>query len=372
MDDFGKDLLHTPEGVWDHYGADCEDYLYTAALIRRKMRSYGFDDIRTPSFEFFDVFSGEIGTRPSRELYKFFDKEGNTLTLRPDFTPGVARCAAKYFMDEQEPMRFCYEGSVFSNTSELQGKLKESTQMGAELVCDGSAFADAEMIALLVDSLLTAGLSDFQITVGNVDYFKGLCREAGLEGKQELMLREYISGKNYFAAEELLKDLQVEEKFREQFLRISDFMKNDEEIEEARAQAGNEISANALERLALLYRLLKAYGFEKYISFDLSLLSKYRYYTGVIFRGYTYGVGEPIASGGRYDGLLSHFGKDAPAVGFMIPLDTLVEALRSQHRLSRPKEEIITLSYDDGTFEEVLAEAAKRRSAGERVRLTRK
>jgi ATP phosphoribosyltransferase regulatory subunit len=80
-----------------------------------------------------------VGTTPSRELYKFFDREGNTLVLRPDFTPSVARCAAKYFRESSEPLRFCYEGSAFQNTANLQGKLHESTELGAELIGDGTA-----------------------------------------------------------------------------------------------------------------------------------------------------------------------------------------------------------------------------------------
>ena len=90
-----KQLLHTPEGVRDIYGEEYSEKLVVQNLIHSKIKSYGFKDIQTPTFEFFDVFSREIGTVPSKELYKFFDKEGNTLCLRPDFTPSIARCAAK-------------------------------------------------------------------------------------------------------------------------------------------------------------------------------------------------------------------------------------------------------------------------------------
>ena len=157
--------------------------------------SFGYQDIQTPTFEFFDVFGREIGTTPSKELYKFFDKEGNTLVLRPDFTPSIARSAAKYFMDETIPLRFCYSGNNYINTSNLQGKLKETTQMGAELIGDASAEADAEMIALLIKSLLNVGLKEFQVSVGQVDYFKGLCSHANLDEDTELALREFISNR---------------------------------------------------------------------------------------------------------------------------------------------------------------------------------
>lgn len=125
-------------------------------LIQR-LKTYGYHDIQTPSFELFDVFSQEVGTIPSRELFKFFDREGDTLVLRPDFTPSIARSAAKYYMDETRPIRMCYMGNTFVNNSSYQGRLKESTQLGAELLGDASPEADAEMIAMVIELLLDAG-----------------------------------------------------------------------------------------------------------------------------------------------------------------------------------------------------------------------
>ena len=188
-----RQLLHTPEGVRDIYGKEYARKLAVEDLIHDRLRLYGYQDIQTPTFEFFDVFSREIGTTSSRELYKFFDKEGNTLVLRPDFTPSMARCAAKYFMDEDIPIRFCYAGNTFTNTGSLQGKLKEVTQMGAELIGDGSVQADGEMIALVVESLLEAGLKDFQVSIGQMEYFKGICAQAGLDEQTENELRSLIS-----------------------------------------------------------------------------------------------------------------------------------------------------------------------------------
>ena len=200
-----KPLVHTPEGVRDIYGEEYLRKLMVEEKLHHSLRSYGYQDIQTPTFEFFDVFSREIGTTPSRELYKFFDKEGNTLVLRPDFTPSMARCAAKYFMDETLPIRFSYLGNTFTNTSNLQGKLKEVTQLGAELIQEPSVEADGEMIALMVEALKSSGLEDFQVSIGQVEYFKGICSQAGLDEETEDELRDYISSKNFFGAQELLE-----------------------------------------------------------------------------------------------------------------------------------------------------------------------
>ena len=367
-----QDLLHTPEGVWDHYGRDWAEYNFTEKVIGETLRSYGYEGIRTPSFEYFDVFSKEIGTTPSRELYKFFDREGDTIALRPDFTPGVARCTAKYYMDETKPLRFRYEGSAFINNSSLQGRLKEMRQTGAELMNDASVYADAEMIAMLVQALRSTGLSEFLISVGNVEYFKGICEAVSLDEETEETLRDYISGKNFFAAEDLLRSRDVDKRYQDLFLSITSIMKDAGELSRAAGEAPNERSARALLRLLDVLHVLKAYGADRYVSIDLSLLSRYHYYTGIIFKGYTYGVGDVIASGGRYDQLLSCFGKKAPAVGFMIPLDTLMEALRAQKIQVPAEPEPETLYYTEENFEEVLQEAKRRRDAGSSIALQKK
>lgn len=359
-----QDLLHTPEGVRDSYGR--ENTAKQAALeeISKKIHLYGYKDIQPPSFEYFDVFSNEIGTTPSRELYKFFDKEGNTLVLRPDFTPSVARCAAKYFMEEKRPLRFCYQGNTFCNTSDLQGKLKETTQIGAELMNDGGIEADGEMIAMLIECLLSAGLTEFQISVGNVEYFKGICEYLDMEPALEAALRDEISQKNYFAAEDLLKSEGFTKAQRDLFLQIRDFMDTAEDLGKAAQTAPNERAFSAVKRLIDVWEVVDAYGLSRYVSFDLSLLSKYHYYTGIIFKGYTYGTGEPIASGGRYDQLLSYFGKKAPAIGLMISIDPLMEAMRRQHIQDVNEPEIRRIYYNKENYRSALKTARMSRIAG--------
>lgn len=363
----GKKLVHTPEGVRDIYGDEYARKLQLENFIMGKVRSFGYEDIQTPTFEFFDVFSKEVGTTPSRDLYKFFDKDGNTLVLRPDFTPSMARCAAKYFMDEDVPIRFCYSGNTFANNSNLQGRLKEATQMGAELIGEGSVEADGEMAAMVIEALLSTGLKDFQLSIGNVEYFKGICMEAGLDEETELELREFISGKNYFGAEDLLREKRVPGEYREALLQVTDLFGAYEALEQAKLLVHNERSLNAVKRLEALYQVLCCYGAEKYVSFDLGMLSKYNYYTGVIFKAYTYGVGDAIVKGGRYDTLLGRFGKEAPAIGFMVVIDDLMAALERQgiEVALPPKAEV--MEYCADTYKEVLARAQQLRREGKKA-----
>ncbi len=363
MDFKGKRLVHTPEGVRDIYGKEYANKQNIQKLFENKLHSFGYQNIQTPTFEFFDVFSREIGTTPSKELYKFFDKEGNTLVLRPDFTPSIARCAAKYFMDETIPLRFCYAGNNFINTNNLQGKLKETTQMGAELIGDASPEADAEMIAMLVEALLNAGLKEFQVSVGQIDYFKGLCANAGLDEETQHALREFISNRNDFGAQELLLGKNISAQSIEALLHVNSLFGSYDILDKALEYADNPRSQKAIERLKQVYKLLQIYGVDEYISFDLAMVSKYNYYTGVIFSAYTYQAGSAIAKGGRYDNLLEKFGKPAPATGFVVTIDDLVSVLTRQNLCPNLENKNLLLVYTDN-FEMAAAKAKLYREQG--------
>ena len=323
-----NNLLHTPEGVRDLYGDEYQKKLDTQSAVLNVLTKEGYRQIQTPTLEFSEVFASNIGTTPSKELYRFYDQEGNTLVLRPDFTPSIARCAAKYFTDEKGPIRLCYFGNTFSNTMSLRGKLREVTQMGAELISDPSADADGEIIALAINVLKAAGLKDYKITVGNADYYRGICRESGLSESVELKLRDYISQKNVYGAINYLDEQNISD--TDKLIKVLDYFGDSSVLNDALSFASNDRSKKAVERLLELDSVLKKLGVDDYITYDLSMLSKYNYYTGVIFRAYTYGIGEPVVKGGRYDNLLSYYGMDAPATGFCVVIDDLLSALSRQ------------------------------------------
>lgn len=323
-------LLHTPEGVRDIYGAEYARKETVQKRIAQVMKLYGYRNIQTPMFEFFGIFSKERGSVESRKLFKFFDREGNTLVLRPDITPSIARCAAKYYMDENMPVRLSYCGDTFINDFRYQGRLKENTQMGAELIGDQTSDADAEMLAMLIDSLIEAGLSEFQVEIGHIDFFNGLMEEAGLKEEDRKELRDLIEEKNYFGVEELLSKQDLPETLKESIIKIPQTFGTVELLKEAKKVTSNQTALAALARLEKIYQILSVYGLESYVTFDLGMLGKYDYYTGIIFKAYTYGTGDAVATGGRYDKLLIQFGKDAASIGFAVNLDALMSAMERQ------------------------------------------
>ena len=364
-------IFHTPEGVRDIYNGECSQKHHLQTEIRKVFDTYGYEEIETPSFEYFEVFSREVGTIPSKALYKFFDREGNTLVLRPDFTPSVSRACATYFNPEHQVITLSYTGNTFINNSSYQGRLKETTQMGVERIGDDSAEADAELLAMTVECLLKAGLKEFQVSVGQVDYFKSLLQDANLDIEEEENLRSLISQKNYFGVEDLVRSQNIPESLEKAFLELPHLFGSSEVLQKARSLTDNICAIKAVERLEEIYEILKIYGYEKYVSFDFGMLSKFQYYTGIIFQAYTYGTGEPVVKGGRYNNLLKHFGKPAASIGFGITVDNLLMAL-SRQKISLPeKKSPVILTYTEANRREAILEAQKLRNEGTAVALRR-
>lgn len=362
-------LLHTPEGVRDIYGDEMTDLRSISDAVCGCMKTFGFREIQTPSFEYFDVFSSERGTVPSKDMYKFIDRDGNTLVLRPDMTPQVARCAATYWRDETEPLRLYYVGNTFVDNSGYQLRLKETTQAGVELFGDDSVVADAEVVALTVECLKKAGLQKFQIEIGNAGFFRALANECELSADDEEELRRRIKSKNLFGITDMLRERNIEGSAADLLLTIPELFGSEDILDRAASLTDNPSALAAVDRLRKLSEYLKYYGVERYVSFDLGMLSKYRYYTGIIFRAITYGTGEAVASGGRYDTLAEQFGRSVPAIGMSITVDTLMIAMERQGILPKLQREEFAILYTAEQTKRAIAEAKKLRAEGKTVRL---
>lgn len=271
-------LLHTPDGVRDIYGKELEYKNRIIELFQENIIKYGYDEIQTPTLEFLKVFSEENDSMEQR-MFRYIDRDGETLVIRPDFTPSVARCAAKYFENDNIPLRFFYKGNSFINKGAYEGKAIEVTEMGIELMKDDSYIADAEVLKIVIENLEAIGLDDYKIV---------------------LSTREN----------------------------------------------------NGLERLEKTVDLLKSKNVSDKVYIDLTLESNFKYYTGMIFKVYTYGVGDSICKGGRYNSLLSKFGTDAPAVGCVFMVDDILQSLRRQKiSVDTKKLERIFVLYNEDNAE---------------------
>lgn len=369
---YQQSLLFTPEGVRDIYGVECEKRLSIQDAIHAVMKLYGFKDIQTPTFEFFDIFNREKGTATSKEMFKFFDQYNNTLVLRPDITPSIARCVAKYYEREDMQIRLCYMGNTFIHRIGYQGKLSEITQVGAELMNDDSSDADGEMIAMTIECLLKSGLREFKVDIGHAALFRGLVEEARLTSGEIEQLKTFLSNKNIFAVEDLLGKKDIPDDCKELLTQLPDLFGGLDTITYAKGKTSHAGAVEALDRLENIYHILETYGLEGHITFDLGMLSHYEYYTGIIFKAYTYGTGDAIVTGGRYDGLVGQFGKETPAIGLAFVLDQLMEALNSQRVAIDAGDADILILYRSANRRAAIALGNELRSQNKPVRLMRK
>ena len=280
--------LHTPEGVRDIIGSEYKRKISIEKQLSEIIETYGYDPIQTPSFEYFDLFGSKMGTVSSKNLYKFFDREGETIVLRPDFTPSIARCVSRYYNDRTAPLRLYYKGSVFSNQKTLRGNLNERTQIGGECIGEESIETDAEMISMIVRGLIACGLSDFGITIGHSAIFDGLMDAASFDEDTRDDIRLMIANKNYFGLEEYLEGMDIPAHLADAFSLLSNMYRSPDEFRNL-LELVSDISpvSDAICYLADLYDLLTLFEVSEYVTFDLGLVSDFRYYTGIVFSGHS-------------------------------------------------------------------------------------
>ena len=362
---------HTPEGVRDIINTECEQKFRLEETLQKLFRSFGYRLIETPALEYLDVFGNDIGTTPSRELFRFFDRQGETLVLRPDYTPSIARAVSRYYAEESDPVRLFYCGKTWVCQSRLMGRLTESTQIGAELVGDSSPDADAEAAALAIEALLQAGLVDFQVTMGHAMLPGILFKDADLDEETGIYLRELIGNRNKFGAEKLLGEVCISPEMRDLLLELCFLSGGPDILEKAAKLTEGSEAASAIGRLQEVYSLLAVYGLERYVSFDLGMTSSFRYYTGVIFRGYTYAAGDALIKGGRYDRLMAAFGTDKASVGFGLQVDSLMNALARQKLDQKPPARRTVVLYRPEDVKEAIETAAALRREGAEVEMRR-
>lgn len=322
--------IYTPEGVQDILFEECFLKRNLEAKIRDLFRISGYYEVETPTFEFYDTFSADVDLTPQETMFKFFDQQGRILVLRPDATIPVARVVATKCRDMKYPLRISYIENTFRYNELGGGKQKEFTQAGAEILGVNTPEADAEVIATAINCVKACGIENFQIDIGQVEFFKGLMEETGLSEQHVEQMRVLIDRKDFLGIEELVKRYNIPEGLKELILELPRLFGSVDVIERVEKVTMNSRSLSALANLRQVLEILEDYNFSKYVSVDLGMVQSLNYYTGVIFRGFTYGVGFPILSGGRYDNLVENFGKKCPATGFSLGINMIMTALERQ------------------------------------------
>lgn len=362
MDKYKK---HVPDGMEDCLPAECYIKKNIENALRRQFILSGYNEIETPTVEYYDVFQSGVGAYMQESMLKLVDSGGRILVLRPDLTVPIARVAATKLPEGEK--RLFYIQNSFAAAEPAMGKAGEFTQAGIELIGKSGCDADAEVIALAVKALRTAGLEDFAIDIGQVQFFKalvdGLCIGNGALDE----LRHAVDSKDSQAIDAVADKLGISGTLKDKIKALPLLFGGSEVFDKALALSDNDECAKAVEDLRGVYELLKTYGLEKYLSVDFGLLHDIAYYSGIVFRGIATGIGFPVVSGGRYDGLLEKFGRSEPATGFALGIKRVMIAMERQGLLGGCCDTDTAVACDSAAAGKAFFYAEQLRSRGKRT-----
>ncbi len=292
--------------------------------IQNRFYTYGYDQIETPLFEDYDMYSNVQGTVHQDDMVKVIHPSGKVLVLRPDVTIPITRQYVEADMNNHYH-RFSYVLDIFRYNETQQAY---RTQAGVEFFGDESPEADAEVIALAIDSLKDLKIAPFKLEIGHSGIYKELLAQANLNSHEQQTLHALIQSKNMSETSSFLDHLSIDQDLKQK-IELIPMLYGDPSIVIERAQAivTNKKMQQVVDTLFKVFSLLKDYQMKEYISFNLGLINNMNYYSGIIFQGFTEHIGQPILMGGRYDHLSLQFENEIPAVGFAFEVDKLLTVI---------------------------------------------
>lgn len=319
-----------PHGVADLFFEEAAAITSLERILHDLFLGWGYSRIIPPTFEYYDTLVTQASAQLQEEMFRFFDREGQLLALRPDMTVPTARIVGGKLYDQPMPLRFYYIGHVFRYAEPQAGKQREFTQAGIELIGADTAAADAEVLALTIDTLHKMGLNEFQINLGQIGFLAAILSEGKLANGELRGLEQAIDRRNDRELQRVLLEFGVPDTTARALRAIPHLCGDRQILAEARSFAINDGAKATLERLDEVYTILERNGVAHHVILDLGEIRNMAYYTGIVYRGYLSGLGFPVCGGGRYDGLLANFGTNLPAVGFAISLERAMSVTKMQ------------------------------------------
>lgn len=309
-----------PPGALDLTGAAVATRRRIQRVALDLLDGAGYAELIPPTFEYEEVFLRAGGPEVAERLIRFIDRDGRLLALRYDFTASIARVAATTFADAALPLRLSYSGKVFRQEPERGGRPRETLQAGAELLGGSGVALDVEIVRLTLDIVRAAGLKEFQLNLGHAGVLApGL---AALDEERRPAVRRWIDRKDRGSLTRALAGAPGEAKA---LLTLPFVIGRRSAVEEARRTAP-PAACDGLEQLLALDSALSP-AERAHLVYDLGEVRGLDYYTGIHFELFIAGAGRAAGAGGRYDGLMGRFGRDIPAVGVSLDLDTIAEAV---------------------------------------------
>lgn len=300
------------------------------ALRRRLLERFdlwGYELVFPPLLEFLDSLLVGVGSDLDLQTFKVTDQaSGRLMGIRADLTSQAARIDA-HSLRHEGPTRLCYAGTVLRTRGEGLFGTRSPIKVGAELYGVPGPEGDAEVLALMADTLAAAGLGAVHIELGHVTIYRALAAAAGLPEAAATTLFEAVQRKAVADIRALLAAQGVAGDISAMIVQLPTLLGGSDVLPRAReafagAPAGVEAALDELESTAESARLRRP---ELELGFDLSELHGYHYHTGIVFSAYAEDHGQALARGGRYDDIGGAFGRGRPATGFDLDLKVLAD-----------------------------------------------
>ena len=310
-----------PSGTKDKLFREANGAYQLEKQVNDIVKKRGYQRIDTPVIEFEDVFYSE--EKNEKEFYRFFDKQGRLLVLRPDMTMPIGRVIATTGI--QPPLKLSYSGKIFRSNDAMLGEQNELTQAGIELVGYASLKAEVECITCAVEILEELKIPNFHFELGHAQIFRLIVQFLELDEQAKTNLQIYFNHKNLTDLNEFVALYPSElDAFICAIPRL--FGEADEVLSIARELLPKSSKIiQVIDELDRIVQIIKTQHPTISLTVDLGLVALMDYYTGVLFSGYADLVPDIFLRGGRYDHLAEQFGHPViPAVGLGINLDTLV------------------------------------------------
>lgn len=293
-------------------------------------RSYGYEEVITPTFEFLEVVETGTGGSIREELFLFMDREGGILSLRPEMTVSIARLAATHLQDAGFPQRLYYMTNVFRHVQPHLAQYREFWQVGIELLGAAGVYADAEVISIAINTLREIGLENFKVSLNHIGIVNGLLDSSGLGLEAKEQMRRLIEEKDLVELSALLEQAAIDDGLKEALASLPVLHGGLEVLQRLPQLEKNATASQAARDLIRVYELLKTSGLSDHVVVDMGVLRGLDYYTGMVFEGYSPDLGYGLLGGGRYDNLMGKFGLPLPATGFAMGLDRLALVLKQK------------------------------------------
>jgi ATP phosphoribosyltransferase regulatory subunit len=287
---------------------------------------FGYELVTLPVFEYESVLERGLGALDPDEVLRFVEPEtGEVVALRPDMTPQLARVVSTRLAQATPPIRLSYQGSVLRRRRERARRHRQIFQAGIELIgLDGPA-GDLEALEVACSAARAVGLDDFVLDLGHARIAFALLE--GVEPVRQRAAVEALHLKDRVELERAAAAAGLARREQAALAALAELHGGREVLKSAAQVLAGTRAEPGLEEISQVLVEVEQRGLAPSVVVDLGETRHFAYYTGTTFQLHAHGPGVPIASGGRYDGLLGGFGRPLPAFGFAFGLDDLVWAL---------------------------------------------